>query len=175
MSSWLIEKDPLFVFEYKTSHFRNAMGCEGLSNPLRYVLADYPKRFYYIFKTEELEEWVLCICREKRLICSYCENCYTCRRFHYTKKISKLGYFVRHDRSWQPILWQVHEKYFSRNNEFQMHFDIERAFKCEFLIKKFNFLENRPKEIFIPRDIELPTKKRKIKTIKELDEQIFVK
>ena len=56
-----------------------------------------------------------------------------------------------------------------------MHFDIERAFKCEFLIKKFNFLENRPKEIFIPRDIELPTKKRKIKTIKELDEQIFVK
>ena len=87
-----------------------------------------------------------------------------------TATISRLAYFVRCDWTWQPILWQVHEKYFSRNNEFQMHFDIERAFKCE-----FNFLENRPKEIFIPRDIELPTKKRKIKTIKELDEQIFVK
>ena len=33
-------------------------------------------------------------------------------------------------------------------------------------------MENRPKEIFIPRDIELPIKKRKIKTIK--DEQNFV-
>ena len=40
-----------------------------------------------------------------------------------------------------------------------MHFDTERAFECEFLIKKFNFMENRPKEIFIPRDIELPIKK----------------
>ena len=55
MSSWLIEKDPLFAFEYKTSHFCNAMRCGGLSNPLRYVLADYRKRFYYIFKTEELD------------------------------------------------------------------------------------------------------------------------
>ena len=55
-----------------------------------------------------------------------------------------------------------------------MHFDIERTFECEFLIKKFNFMENRPKEIFIPRDIELPIKKRKIKTIKEVDEQNFV-
>ena len=114
-------------------------------------------------------------CRENRLICSYYEKCYTCRRFHYIKeKISKLGYFVRRDWPWQPILWQVHEKYFSRNNEFQMHFDIERAFEGEFLIKKFKFMKNRPKEIFIPRDIELPIKKRKIKTIKEVDEQNFV-
>ena len=92
-----------------------------------------------------------------------------------TATISRLGYFVRCDWPWQPILWQVHKKYFSRNNEFQMHFDIERTFECEFLIKKFNFMENRPKEIFIPRDIELPIKKRKIKTIKEVDEQNFVK
>ena len=175
MPSWLIEKDPLFAFEHKMSHFCNAIGCEGHSNPLRYVSADYPKRFYYIFKEEKLEKWFLCICRENRLICSYCENCYTCRRFHYVKeKISKLGYFVRRDWPWQPILWQVHEKYFSRNNEFQMHFDIERAFECGFLIKKLNFMENRPKEFFIPRDIELPIKKRKIKTIKEVDEQNFV-
>ena len=86
MPSWLIEKDPLFAFEHKMSHFCNAIGCEGHSNPLRYVSADYPKRFYYIFKREELEEWFLSICRENRLICSYCENCYTCRSFHYIKK-----------------------------------------------------------------------------------------
>ena len=55
-----------------------------------------------------------------------------------------------------------------------MHFDIERAFECEFQIKKIKFMKNRPKEIFIPRDIELPIKKRKIKTIKEVDEQNFV-
>ena len=35
-------------------------------------------------------------------------------------------------------------------------------------------MKNRPKEIIIPRDIELPIKKREIKTIKELDEQNFV-
>ena len=52
-----------------------------------------------------------------------------------------------------------------------MHFDIERAFECEFLIKKFYFMENRPKKIFTARDIELSIKKRKIKTIKEVDEQ----
>ena len=69
----------------------------------------------------------------------------------YKKKISKLGYFVRRDWPWQPILWQVHKKYFPRNNEFQMDFDTEHAFECEFLIKKlilwkidqkkFSFLE----------------------------------
>ena len=75
MFSWLIEKDPLFAFEYKMSHFCNAMGCKRHSNPLSYVSADYPKRFYYIFKREE-SEWFLCICREKRLICNYCESCY---------------------------------------------------------------------------------------------------
>ena len=68
-------------------------------------------------------------------------------------------------------MWQVHEKHFSRNDEFQMHFDIEGAFECKFLIKKFYFMENRPKEIFTARDIELSIKKRKIKTIKEVDEQ----
>ena len=175
MSSWLIEKDLLFAFEYKMSNFCNAIGCEGRSNPLSYVSADYPKRFYYIFKREELEEWSLCFCRENTLICSYCENCYTCRRFHYIKeKISKLGYFVSRDWPWQPILWQVHEKYFSRKNEFQMHFDTERAFECEFCIKKFNFMEKRSKEIFIPRDIVLPIKKYKIKRMKEVNEQNFV-
>ena len=55
-----------------------------------------------------------------------------------------------------------------------MHFDIERAFEGEFQIKKFKFMKNRPKEIFILRDIELPIKKRKIKTIKEVDKQNFV-
>ena len=55
-----------------------------------------------------------------------------------------------------------------------MHFDIERAFECEFLIKKFYFMENKPKEIFIARDIELSIKKFKIKTVKEVDEQNFV-
>ena len=86
MSTWLIEKGPSFAFEYKMSSFCNAMGCEGHSNPLRYVLANYRKRFYYFFKREELEEWFLCIYRDSRLICSYCENCYTYRRFHYMKR-----------------------------------------------------------------------------------------
>ena len=51
-----------------------------------------------------------------------------------------------------------------------MNFNLERAFKCKFLIKKFNFIENRPKEIFIPKDINLSAKGDKIKAIKEADE-----
>ena len=83
--SWL-KKDPLFPFEYEMSKFCNAIGCEGHERPLRYVSAEFPKRFYHIFKRQELEEWFLCICRENRLICSYCEDCYTCRSFHFIKQ-----------------------------------------------------------------------------------------
>ena len=55
-----------------------------------------------------------------------------------------------------------------------MNFSIERSFKSQFLIKKkINFIDNRPKEIFIPKDIELSVK-RKIKTIEEVDEENFV-
>ena len=114
--SWL-KKDPLFTFEYEMSKFCNAIGCEGHERPLRYVSAEFPKRFYHIFKRQELEEWFLCICREDRLVCGYCEDCYSCRRFHFMKQeIHKLGYFVGLDWPWQPILWQVHGKYFLIEN-----------------------------------------------------------
>lgn len=55
-----------------------------------------------------------------------------------------------------------------------MNFNIERTFKCEFLIKKINFLDNRPCEVFIPEEIELSAKRYKIKTMKEIDENSFV-
>ena len=104
--SWL-KKNPLFTFEYEMSKFCSAIGCEGHERPLRYVSAEFP----YIYKRQELEEWFLCICRENRLVCGYCEDCYTCRRFFFIKQeIHKLVYFVRLDWPWQPILWQVHEK-----------------------------------------------------------------
>ena len=49
------------------------MKClKGQSRPLRLITAEYPKRIYYIFKREEIEEWFLFICRENRLICGYC-------------------------------------------------------------------------------------------------------
>ena len=81
-----------------------------------------------------------------------------------------MGYLVRRYYPWQSILWQAHEKYFLKSKEFQMNFNIEHAFKCKFLIKKFNFIENRPREIFIPKDIKLSAKGDKIKAIKEADE-----
>ena len=40
--------------------------------------------------------------------------------------------------------------------------------------KKFDFLDNRPCEIFIPKEMELSDKRYKIKTIKEIDENNFV-
>ena len=107
---WLKNKYPLLAFEYEMSKFCNAIGCEGHSRPLSYVIAEFPKRFHYIFKSEELEEWFYCICKENRLICGNCKDCYTCRRFHFIKEeIHKLGYFVRRDWPCQPILWQVRE------------------------------------------------------------------
>ena len=49
------------------------MKClKGHSRPLRHITAEYPKRIYYIFKREEIEELFLFICRENRLICGYC-------------------------------------------------------------------------------------------------------
>ena len=52
-----------------------------------------------------------------------------------------------------------------------MNFSMERTFKSQFLIKKINFLSNRPQEIFIPKNIELSAKEYKIDTIKEFDEE----
>ena len=72
---WLKEKDPLFVFQYEISKFWNPTGCEGHTLPPTYVTAGYPSRFYYIFKREEPEEWLCCICRENELICGYCKDC----------------------------------------------------------------------------------------------------
>ena len=74
------------------SKFCNGIGCEGHERPLRYVSAEFPKSFYYIFKRQEFGEWFLCNCRKNRLICSYCEDCNTCSRFHFVKQeIHKLG------------------------------------------------------------------------------------
>ena len=53
-----------------------------------------------------------------------------------------------------------------------MNFSTERSFKSQFLIKKFNFVDNRLKEIFIPKDIELSAK-RKIKA-KRLTKKILL-
>ena len=53
-----------------------------------------------------------------------------------------------------------------------MNFSTERSFKSQFLIKKFNFVDNRLKEIFIPKDIELSAK-RKMKT-KRLTKKILL-
>lgn len=50
-----------------------------------------------------------------------------------------------------------------------MNFEIEHTFKSDFLIKNFNFMDNKPQEIFIPKDIELPLRKEKLKKIKGLN------
>ena len=129
-----IEKDPLFALEYKMSKFCNAFGCEGHTKPVRLVEAKFPKRFFYIFDRQELEEWFLCICTGNKLLCGSCEDCYTCSRFYFIKEeIHKLGYFVRRNWPWQPILWQVHEKYFlNKQCESKTNFGIERLIKVNF-------------------------------------------
>ena len=49
---WLKNKYPLLAFEYEMSKFCNAIGCEGHSRPLSYVIAEFPRRFHYIFKRD---------------------------------------------------------------------------------------------------------------------------
>ena len=74
-------------FDYTRKKFCNAIGCQVHTYKLQFFDAKYPisTRSYYIFNRQKLEEWFSCLCKENRLICNYCENCYTCERFHFIK------------------------------------------------------------------------------------------
>ena len=91
---------------------------------MRLVETTFPKCFFYIFDRQELEEWFHCICRGNKLLCGSCDDSCTCSRFYFVKEeIHELGYFVRRDWSWQPILWQVYEKYFlDKQCKFKINF-----------------------------------------------------
>ena len=96
-----------------------------------------------IFDWEELEEWFSCLCWENGLFCNYCdcENCYTCERFHFNKDwFNEVGYSVARDWPFQPAEWQIHEKYFLMD-KFNFDVKIEKTVKLQYLIKKYDFLE----------------------------------
>ena len=123
--------------------FCNSMVWEGLSEELVFVGARCPTRSFYIMKREELEEWFSCLSRENWAICSYCDSpdCYTCARFKYIKnELHKHGYFVDRNWPWQLVTREIHVKFFSQTTSFQFAVHIDRAVRCNFLIRKYCFV-----------------------------------
>ena len=51
------------------------------------------------------------------------------------------GFFVARDWPWQLITWEIHDKYFLQEIPFQFDVKIDRAVRCNFLIRKYCFIE----------------------------------
>ena len=60
-----------YDFDYTMRRFCNHIGKERHTKPLQFFDPKYPRRDFYIFDREELEEWFAWICREDRMICDY--------------------------------------------------------------------------------------------------------
>ena len=97
--------------------------------------------------------------RENREICKYCDqpDCYTCARVNYIKnELHKCDFLVARDWPWQPITWEIHDKYFLHTTPFQFAVHIDRAVRCNFLIKKYFFVSCKIIDIQIPKGLKLP-------------------
>ena len=93
-----------YDFDYTMRKFCNYISCEGHTKSLQFFDARYPTRGFYISDREELEEWFACVCRENRMICNYCKNCFTCEKFHVIEnRLHELGYFAARDWPYQPV------------------------------------------------------------------------
>ena len=62
------------------SYICNSMVCKVDETKLKFIQAIFPIRSSYLFKRDELEDWLHCLSRENKAICSYCHehDCYTC-------------------------------------------------------------------------------------------------
>ena len=158
-----MKQDQLYFYDYKFEckmrKFSNSMVCEVHSEELKFVEARCPPRSFYIMKREELEEWFCCLSRENRIIGNYCDSSdsYTCARYNCIKSQSHLnGYFVARDWPWQPITWEIHNKFFLQNKPFQFTVHINCAVRCNILlIRKYCFVSCKIIDIRIPKGKKL--------------------
>ena len=118
---------------------------------------------FFIMNLQELLGFFLKEKRNNTILCGNCkkEDCYNCNRFEYIKEqLEKNAFFERQlgpkQEPWprQPVLWQVFNDFKKTSNKFDKNtykfkIYIEKTVISNFLIKKYNFINNSIIEILI--------------------------
>lgn len=109
---------------------------------------------YSILNRQEVLDWFLCKRKENQLNCKRCQktDCNTCNRFDYIRNRLEANHVVAADWVRQPILWQIHENFNKKPNnldlnKYKFRIYIERTAKSDFLIKKYDFTNDKIIEI----------------------------
>ena len=116
---------------------------------------------YFVMNRQELLGFFLQKRRNNTILCKNCKKCYNCNRFEYIKEqLEKNAFFERQlgpkQEPWphQPVLWQVFNDLKKTSNKFDKNtykfkIYIEKTVISNFLIKKYNLINNSIIEILI--------------------------
>ena len=66
-----------------------------------------------------------------------------------------VGYFVARDSKYQPITWEIHGIFLLKKTPYNFNVNIDRTVRCDFLIKKFDFVSCKIIDIQVPKDKKL--------------------
>lgn len=89
----------------------NCIGCKGHLQKFIPVIEKqwWGSREVFYDEKSFLQEILRCFVRQNRLICGFCENCFTCSNLNdIRKKLDGVYFFTkRKDCRYQPCCWKV--------------------------------------------------------------------
>ena len=117
---------------------------------------------YFVMNRQELLGFFLQKRRNNTILCKNCkkEDCYNCNRFEYIEEqLEKIAFFERQlgpkQEPWprHPVLWQVFVDFKKSSNKFdkntyKFNIYIEKTVISNFLVKKYDFKNDKITEIF---------------------------
>ena len=112
---------------------------------------------YYIMNRQELLGFFLQKRRINTILYGRCQkdDCYNCNRFNYIREQLEKNHFFEADPGWrsQLILWQVFDDFSKKSNKFdkniyKFRIYIERKVFSKFLVKKYDFINDKIIESF---------------------------
>ena len=93
--------------------------------------------------------------RRNMISCGCCQkiDCYNCNRFNYIRKQLENAVFEKQDWPCQPVLWQVFDEFNKKPNDldkntYKFRIYIEKTVLSNFLVKKYDFENDKIIEIF---------------------------
>ena len=106
---------------------------------------------YYIMNRQELLGFFLQKKRINTILCGRCQkdDCCNCNRFNYIREqLEKNAFFEKQDWLRQPISWQVFDDFIKKPNSLDERIYIEKTVLSNFLVKKYDFINDKIIEIF---------------------------
>ena len=105
---------------------------------------------FLILNCQETISWLLDKKRENQGNFGCCQKagCYVCNRFNYIKtELQKNAFFEKQGWPRQPVLWQIHDNFNKEpikydKNIYRFRIYIERTVKSDYLIQKYDFVND---------------------------------